>query len=219
MNEPTGHHIIVFGATGNTGQQVVQQALDRGMRVTAFVRDPAKLDIDNDRLTVAQGNILDRTSIDAALGPQFDAAICAVGVFSRKPSTELSDGTKNIIAALDMQGIRRFIVVSSLGVHDSKGQGNWAARAWQRYMIPKVLEDKERQEALIRDSGLDWTVYRPARILIDPAIREGLVEWSGPEPDTRLTWALTMGTLAKKILDALDEPASVRRALCLSDPR
>jgi putative NADH-flavin reductase len=208
--------IIVFGATGTTGREVVQQALERGMRVTAFVRDAQKLALEHDRLTVVQGDVLDRPRIDAAMSSGAAAAISTLGVFSRKPTTELSTGTRNIVESLHDNGISRFIVVSSLGVGDSKGQGNWAARAWQRFMIPRVLEDKERQEDIIRNSGLNWTLYRPARILIDSSIHGDVVEWSGPPPAQALSWSLTAGTLAGIVLDALNKPATKGRAICLS---
>jgi putative NADH-flavin reductase len=211
-------NIIVFGATGKTGGHLVDQALQRGMNVTAFARDPQKMQLSHERLTIVPGDILDTASLDAALSEDIEAAVSALGVFSRKPSTELSTGTANIITALNKKSVRRFVVVSSLGVHDSRGQGNFAARAWQRFVIPKVLEDKERQEQAIRDSDLDWTVFRPCRLIDAPDVRQDLVEWSGPPPSVRVTWRISMASLANRILDVLDDPAYARRAINLSDP-
>jgi putative NADH-flavin reductase len=217
MTAATGN-IIVFGATGKTGHQLVEQALKRGLRVTAFARDPQKMQLAHERLTVVQGDMLDAASLDVALNPDIDAAVSALGVFTRKPSTELSTGTSNIISALNKNSIRRFIVVSSLGVHDSRGQGNFAARMWQRFVIPRMLEDKERQEQIIRDSDLDWTVFRPCRLMDEAVSRQDLVEWSGPPSSVRVTWKISMASLANRILDVLDDPAYARRALSLSDP-
>jgi putative NADH-flavin reductase len=138
MTAATGN-IIVFGATGNTGRQLVGEALERGMNVTAFARDPQKIQTSHDRLTVVQGDILDTASLDSAMNQNIEAAVSALGVFTRKPSTELSTGTANIIDALNKYSVRRFVVISSLGVHDSRGQGNFAARVWQRFVIPKML--------------------------------------------------------------------------------
>jgi putative NADH-flavin reductase len=211
-------NIIIFGATGKTGRQLVAQALQRGMNVTAFARDPQKMQLSHDRLKIVQGDILDNASLDAALSEGIEAAVSALGVFTRKPTIELSTGTANIITALHKNSIRRFVVVSSLGVHDSRGQGNFAARAWQRFVIPKMLEDKERQEQAIRDSNLDWTVFRPCRLIDAPEVRQDLVEWSGPPPAVRVTWRITMASLANRILDVLDDPAYSGRAINLSDP-
>jgi putative NADH-flavin reductase len=214
----TTNNIIIFGATGNTGRQLVAAALERGMHVTAFVRDPQKLQLSHEHLNIVQGDILDTASLDAALSEGCDAAISALGVFSRKPSTELSVGTVNIIKALNKYSIKRFVVISSLGVHDSRGQGNFAARIWQRFVIPKMLEDKERQEQAIRDSDLDWTVFRPCRLIDEPTSRQDLVEWSGPPPSVRVTWRISIASLADRILDTLDDPAYSKQAVNLSDP-
>lgn len=211
-------NIIIFGATGNTGRQLVEQAIQRGMNVTAFARDPQQMQRPHDRLKIVQGDMLDNASLDAALSEGIEAAVSALGVFTRKPSTELSTGTTNIINALNKNSIRRFVVVSSLGVHDSRGQGNLAARAWQRFVIPKMLEDKERQEQAIRDSDLNWTIFRPCRLIDAPDVRQDLVEWSGPPPSARVTWRISMASLANRILDVLDDPAYTRRAVNLSDP-
>ena len=211
-------HIIVFGASGNTGRQLVAAALERGMRVTAFVRDPQKLQVSHERLSIVQGDMLDTERLDTLLNRDCDAAISALGVFSRKPTTELSTGTANIISALNKHSIGRFVVVSSLGVHDSRGQGNLAAKIWQRFVIPKILEDKERQEQLLRDSDLNWTVFRPSRLIDEPDSRQDLVEWSGPPPTAKVTWRISMASLADRILDTLDDPAYSKRAVNLSDP-
>ena len=211
-------NIIIFGATGNTGRPLVSTALERGMNVTAFVRDPQKMQMIHERLKIVTGNILDTASLDNALNNDCDAAISVLGVFTRKPSTELSTGTANIIQALNNHSVGRFVVVSSLGVHDSRGQGNLAARAWQRFVIPKMLEDKERQEQALRDSDLNWTVFRPCRLIDEPTSRKDLIEWSGPPPSVKVTWRISFASLANRILDSLDDPAYTRRAVNLSDP-
>ena len=211
-------NIIIFGATGNTGRQLVELALQRDMNVTAFARDPKKIQVSHARLNIVQGDILDTASLNSALSPNIDAAISALGVFTRKPSIELSTGTRNIIDALNKNAIRRFVVISSLGVDDSRGQGNFAARVWQRLVIPKMLEDKERQEKALRDSDLDWTIFRPCRLIDEPKIRQDLAEWTGPPPSVRVTWRISMASLANRILEVLDDPAYSRRAVNLSDP-
>src|ERR1700682_4596209 len=62
--------ILIIGATGGTGRQLVAQALERGYAVTALVRDPSKVSVDHPKLTVIQGDVLDASSVDAALGGQ-----------------------------------------------------------------------------------------------------------------------------------------------------
>jgi putative NADH-flavin reductase len=98
--------LIVFGASGKTGREIVQQALERGHDVTAFVRDPAKLKLTHDRLNVARGDVMDAPSVDAAM-PCHDAILVAVG--HRRylgPSKILSEGTRHIISAAQKHGVR-----------------------------------------------------------------------------------------------------------------
>ena len=89
--------LAIFGATGKTGIELVNQALEQGHAVTAFVRDPARLVIDDERLTVMVGDIFDPASVAQAVQGQ-DAVICALGVGSDlKKTTVRTDGTVNII--------------------------------------------------------------------------------------------------------------------------
>lgn len=211
-------HVMVFGATGKTGRQIVQQALDRGLGVTAFVRDPAKLAIGHSRLETVTGDILDAAAVDAALARRPDAVISALGIFQREPSTALSEGTAHVLAAMKAHGVARLVVVSSLGAGDSRGQGSLLARALQRFLLRHVLDDKTRQEQLIASSGIAATVLRPPQLTDDPGIRDDVVLWSGPAPRRRLTWKVSRATVAKYVLDAAERGEPAGRPLNMSEP-
>lgn len=210
--------IILFGATGKTGLCFVEQALAHGHTVTAFLRDPAKLALEHPQLHKVVGDIQDRASIDKALAEPFDAAISALGVFHREPRTELSSGTKNVLAALQAHGIRRIGVVSSLGAGDSKGQGNFLARNLQRFLLSHVLDDKGRQEELIRNSGLQWTIARPPQLTDDPRVRTDLFEWQGPAPKgVKLTWKVSRASVAAFILAAIENGSHINQVVNISE--
>ena len=209
--------VVIFGATGGTGRHLVRQALDRGYHVTAFVRDPVKLDIEDDKLQLALGDFLEADTVDRAVMHGAEAVICAAGVYQREYKTTLSDGTRNIIDAMKGHGIRRLLVVSSIGAGDSKGQGAWWVRLYYRLMLKYVIWDKDRQEKLIRDSGLDWTIVRPPRLFERDEINPDVAVWSGPQPARKLAWGTTRATLAKVVLDALAEDGYVREAVNMSD--
>ncbi len=209
---------MVFGATGKTGRQIVQQALDRGLGVTAFVRDPAKLAIGHSRLETVTGDILDAAAVDAALARRPDAVISALGIFQREPGTALSEGTAHVLAAMKAHGVARLVVVSSLGAGDSRGQGSLLARALQRFLLRHVLDDKTRQEQLIASSGIAATVLRPPQLTDDPGIRDDVVLWSGPAPRRRLTWKVSRATVAKYVLDAAERGEPAGRPLNMSEP-
>jgi len=214
-------HFLVFGATGRTGKQFVRQALRREHHVTACVRDPEKLDIAHEYLSVVQGDMLKPASLQRAfLSGGFDAVMLSVGVYHRKPMTLVSDGTQNIIAAMQVSGISRIGVVTSLGCGDSAGQGNFAARLFQRLSLPQVLADKERQEQALMSTDLDWTIVRPPRLLSKEDIRDDLVVWRGPTPASpKLSWTCNRANVAHLLLQSLEQGSNSRQALTISDPK
>jgi putative NADH-flavin reductase len=119
-------NIAIFGATGPSGREMVQQALDQGHVVTALARDPDAIMNHHDRLKVVKGNILDPISVEAAVTGQ-DAVLSTLGTKVIKKNTIISDGTRNIIDIMKMLGVRRLIVETSLDVGDSRG--TWAGRS------------------------------------------------------------------------------------------
>lgn len=152
--------IVVFGSTGSVGRQLVEQALAQGHAVTAFARDSAKLDIEHANLKIVQGDVMDVISVEKAVQGQ-EAVLCSIGA-GRKGEIR-SQGTKNIIRAMENTGVRRLICQSSLGVGDSRGNLNFF---WKYIMFGMLLRaayaDHEAQERYVRQSRLDWIIVRPA---------------------------------------------------------
>src|SRR5688572_30697741 len=107
------NRVLIVGATGGTGRQLVSQALERGLSVTAFVRDPSRLGIEHPHLTVVRGNVLDAASVDVAVRGQ-DAVLCALGHRQYfRPPRILSAGTRNLLSAMSAHGVRRLVCESS----------------------------------------------------------------------------------------------------------
>lgn len=158
-------NVLIIGATGPTGQQIVQQALAQGHEVTALVRSPEKFEMQHDHLHVIQGDVLNPDSLQAAMSDQQGVISSLGSKLSFKPMTLLSDGTKNLIQAMEQQGVRRFVCITGMGAGDSKGHGGFV---YDKLILPLVLKevykDKDRQEAAIRDSNLDWIIVRPAQL-------------------------------------------------------
>lgn len=212
--------LIVFGATGKTGQQIVTQALQRGHSVRAFVRDPAKLRMAHDKLEIVTGDVLEADVVGRALSEPADAVVSALGIYHREPRTELSDGTRNIVTGMERHGIARLAIVSSLGVGDSKGQGNFLARNLQKILLSQVLADKERQEALIRASALDWTVVRPPQLTDRDRVADNVAAWQGASPRRpKLTWKTSRATVASFILDAVENDKYSKAAVNISETK
>ncbi len=153
--------LLIFGATGSIGRQVVEQALEQGHTVTAFARTPAKLDIEHPNLKFFQGDVMNFSSVEQAVRGQ-EAVVCTLGSGKKLTGTIRSEGTRQIIQAMEQAGIRRFICQSTLGTGESWGNLNFY---WKYimfgFLLRKVFVDHERQERYVQQSNLDWTIVRP----------------------------------------------------------
>ena len=162
-------NIVIFGATGPLGRRITQAALAGGHQVTAFVRTAGRLD-PHPALREVTGDVLDPDSVAAAI-PGHDAVISALGHSSPSAAGhDLYPGASHIISAMQTAGVSRLIWISSHGVGDARGHSGFV---FERIFVPLRLRaefaDKERQEAVVAASDLDWTIVRPARLTNGPA--------------------------------------------------
>lgn len=157
--------LLIVGATGGSGRQLVQQALALGHEVTALVRTPEKLGIQHANLRIVKGDVLDYASVESAMQGQ-DAVLSALGhtrFFG--PSNILSEGTRNILRAMQRCRVPRFICESSLGVGNAAGRlGPIATLLFVPLLLPFYFWDRVRQEKLIEESDLDWVIVRPSTL-------------------------------------------------------
>lgn len=183
--------IVVFGASGGTGKQVVQQALAAGYEVTAFVRDPAKLAIQDAALRTVQGDVTDAAAVEAVLSGQ-EAVISALGP-SRPPAPGMMEtAAQNIVAAMQKHNIRRLIATTGAGVRDSQDQPkliDHVIRGLLSLLSGVVLRDSEAHVAIIRASDLDWTVVRFPRLTDGPHTGRYRVGYVGKDSGTQLARA------------------------------
>jgi len=162
-------NILIVGATRGIGRQLLDQALSSGHGVTALVRDPRRLAIQHERLRVIKGDILDAESVARAMAGQ-DTVCCTIGIkVPWPPVMVFSEGTRNLLQAMKKTGVRRLICVTGIGAGDSRGHGGFL----YDYLILPVLfrtvyADKDRQEALIKASDVDWTIVRPGFLTNGP---------------------------------------------------
>ena len=152
-------NILIVGATGSVGRELVKQALAEGHTVTALVRDPSKLQLDHPGLRLAVGNVLIPASIEQVM-PGQDAVLCALGAGGK--GGVRAAGTRILIEVMRKCGVRRLICLSSLGVAESRANLNFF---WRYIMFGLLLRraynDHTAQESIIRNSDLDWTIIRP----------------------------------------------------------
>ncbi len=155
--------LLIFGATGGTGRQLVAQALAQGHDVTGFARGAASLGISHPNLSLISGDVTDATAVQRVV-PGHDAVLCAIGAPAWVRTTVRADGTRNIVDAMERAGVRRLVCQSSLGIGDSSKVA--LPFYLKRLVIPIMLRhgfaDHERQEQIVAQSELDWTIVRPA---------------------------------------------------------
>jgi len=156
--------VLVFGATGGTGQEIVQQSLENGYMVTAFVRDPNQIIIEHENLNLVQGDVFDAKSVANAIQDQ-DGVFCVLGTGSDLSFSEVRTvGTKNIIDGMQMYGVKRLVAVTFMGAGDSWNRVPGILKVLMRTLLKNRLADHESQEAVIRESDMDWTIVRPSRL-------------------------------------------------------
>jgi putative NADH-flavin reductase len=174
--------LIIFGATGKLGQELVKSALSEGYEVTAYVRASSSLANKHERLTVITGNVLDKADVNNAINGQ-DAVLSALGAKLSDKEPVVSKGTQNIVEAMQLHQVQRLICVTALGVGDSYKQTSLLGKLGAKTFMKSLFADKRLQERIVKESGLAWTIVRPAiltdkpqgTVKVNPSHRLGLV--------------------------------------------
>ncbi len=160
--------LLIFGASGQTGRELVRQALASRHSVTAFVRQPAKLGDAPPGIRILQGNIADYPNVEAAVAGH-DAVVSTLGVGTPlKHDPDVIVGVENIIRAMQEQQVRRFIYLSFIGVRDSRPSVGIILRHIAPIPLRHEIADHEAKEALVTASSLDWTIVRPPKLTNGP---------------------------------------------------
>lgn len=150
--------IIVFGATGGVGKYVVQQGLDAGLEVTAFVRTPAKLEITHENLNVVQGDAFNKEEVSAAISNHDAVVSCLGSSKGMRKSEELQNMTKNIVEGMKEHNVDRIVYTASAGVHKEL-TGIMGKVIMQ--LLKNALIDHRAAVGHIQDAGLNYTIVRP----------------------------------------------------------
>ena len=211
--------LVIFGATGFSGQAILKLALSKGIQVTVLVRNKSAITIQNENLTVIQGNVLDSNDVKKALEHQ-DAVIQCLGVGGKgdgKPTTFISDATKIIVEEMEKQQIKRLIAMSNVGAGNSMAFQPWF---FTKIILPYfmkwlkvIIDDKNRMEPIIMNSNLDWTIVRCPNI-VDKSPKGNIhatLDGKG------LKLAVTLGDMAEFIINQLTDNAYSKQAPSISN--
>ncbi len=198
--------VLIFGATGTVGRELVTQALEMGHTVTAFARDPSKLEIKHPSLEIIEGDVMDSALVDRAVAGH-DAVLVALGAGIK--GQVRSTGTRNIIQAMQRNGVRRLVCLSTLGVGDSRANMNFY---WKYIMFGMLLRgafaDHVSQEEHVIRSGLDWTIVRPAAYT--DGERTGDYRHGFPATEKGLKLKISRADVADFVLTQLADDSYIR---------
>ncbi len=208
--------ITVFGATGGTGKQVVEQALAEGYEVVAYARDPSRLNISHVHLTVVRGELSDQALIEDAIQGT-DAVLSALGPHGRSKNKPISQGMQNIIAAMKKQGVRRLIITSTLSAKDPRDRPDLPTRAMVslvKIMVHGAYEDIVSVAEMVRASDLDWTIVRLALLNNKPKTANVKIGYVGRGEVGR---GISRADIADFMLRQVSDTRYLRRAPAISN--
>lgn len=156
--------ILIFGATGGTGTELMKQSLEKGYEVTVFVRNPERLKLSHSNLSVFKGDVLDYNDVHASVKGQA-TVFCCLGMPASDKSKLRTLGTDNIVRAMEANGVKRLICQTSLGFGDSKELLPWHMKyVIVPFILKKAFEDHASQEQVIEKSNTEWTIVRPGNM-------------------------------------------------------
>ena len=219
--------LVILGATGGIGRQLVEQALTRGYAVTAVVRDPERLPVRHSRLTVQIANVTSAEELTQVLvatgagagsdageaqrsGAGTIAVLSALGPRPGDSGTVTADGIEAALTAMKTAGVRRILAVSAVPIgppHGFVGRRLTFPLLWR--FFGDGYRGLVRMEELLTASGADWTVVRPPRLTDKEGTGKYRLGW-----EKALPWmtSLARADVADAMLSLLDDAESFGRA-------
>ena len=159
--------ILIIGASKGIGLETTRQALAAGYDVRALARSATSINMTDAKLEKMPGDALNRQDVEVALA-EVDVVIVTLGIGLRdlfKPVRLFSESTRVLIAAMTEKSVNRLICITGFGAGDSQTSIAPLQRFPFKIVFGHAYDDKGRQEELIKQSGLDWTIARPGVLL------------------------------------------------------
>jgi uncharacterized protein YbjT (DUF2867 family) len=199
--------VLVVGATGGSGRAAIEALADRGHEVTAFARQPVGFPAG---VRTAAGDVTVAEDVDRAVRGQ-DAVVVTLGIregalkvrlrgSTGTPMEVRSRGTALLVAAMERHGVRRLVVQSSYGVGPTRDRLPLSSRVLFALLIKQQIQDTERQEIVVRGSGLDWTLVQP--VYLTDGDEPAALATDGATQGVRVSRRAVGGVLADAVTDA-----------------
>jgi len=161
--------ILIIGASHGIGLSLFNQALHASHAVTALARDPSRLGVLHKQARVLKGDILDMNDVKEAARGQDGVCITIGHKPTFKAVTAFSRGTQNVANVMKNSGVKKLICVTGIGAGDSKNHGGFLYdQIFNPLLLKAIYQDKDRQEEIVRASGLDWEIVRPGFLTNGP---------------------------------------------------
>lgn len=208
--------ILIMGATSGIGKLAMEEALGRGLPVRAFARSAGDLP-DAEGLEKVPGDARSAEDVTAALHGT-KAVIYALGIKERlsmlwEEETLFSDSTRVLLDAMHAEGVRRLVAVTGIGAGRSRQAMSTLESVGHRAVLGKPYADKDRQEALIMESDLDWTIARP--VILRNSARSGRIKVLR-DPSEWRNGLVSRADVAMYLVDAVEKSLDIRADVVLS---
>lgn len=203
--------VLIIGASKGIGLETTRQALEAGHHVRALARSATRMASSDPNLEKVRGDALRAEDVAAAL-VGVDVVIQTLGVGLGdmfRPVHLFSEATRALIAAMKAAGVKRLICVTGFGAGDSRASISRLQRLPFRLIFGRAYEDKSRQERLIRESGLDWTIARPGVLTGGP--RTGRYRIL-PEPAQWRNGIISRADVAEFLVRQIEDRTYLRKA-------
>ncbi len=182
--------IALFGATGQTGRKFLEAAIEKGYEVKALVRDKTKLPFTHARLSIVEGDVLNIDDVSKAVEGA-DMVVSLFGHVKNSPAWLQTNGTKNILAAMDKHDVQRIISLSGGGLpFPEKDQPKFAdhlIRTIMKIAVPKILNDAIAHADVLKTSSKKWVIVRGPRLTNDERLGTYRVGWVGVNASTKIS--------------------------------
>lgn len=196
--------LVVLGATGGTGLEIIRQTIKRGHSVTAFVRSSERLSMSalDDHLDIIKGDLLNQPELERVIEGR-DAVLSAFGTRTGEPRVQGRFATA-LRKAMMQTGVRRVALMSTSFLF----QDSIAPFIVGRLFFRKVMTDASEMEGVISESGLDWTIVRPVRLTDAPYTGRYRVQ-EGHLPT--LGFTISRADVADFMIKAVENRSSTRK--------
>lgn len=208
--------VLIMGATSGIGRCTLDEAVRRGLKVRAFARGADTLDA-TDLVEPFAGDAKNPDDVARALkGVQ--AVIYALGITERlamlwEEETLFSETTAVLLDEMQKSAVSRLVVVTGFGAGRSQSAMSWIEKTGHRAVLGKPYADKDRQEAMIVGSALDWTIARP--VILTKGARS--VDYRVlRDPGTWRNGLISRASVAHYLIDAVEQGLDIRADVVLT---